>query len=361
VEQSVVTNCENFHRRKRFLIGQLGKYGDCLYATTIARQIKTDYPGCHVTWAIGSIYRSILIGNPYIDEIWEFPLTSNINMAESWEKFEHLAIKRKNQGDFDEIVLTQIYPNNFKNFDGTVRPSIFRAYTKPIKVPVSPVVCLLPEEVENVRIFAEFHHLKQKNRVILFECSPNSGQSFVTMDFAIAVSKKLIEKVPDVCIILSSNESFTSPDDRIVNGSGISFRENAELTKYCTLLIGCSSGISWLCTSDWAKPLPMVQLLKRDNGVYGSFVRDYEYFDLATDLIIEMTECSEDTLSQCIHLIFTEGFDIARSKYHEKIRLSVKHYFGSVILMLLQNKKYKAAILSMKCTAKRWIFDALFA
>ena len=29
-------------------------------------------------------------------------------------------------------------------------------------------------------------------------------------------------------------------DDRIIDGSKLSFRENAELTKYCTLLIGCS-------------------------------------------------------------------------------------------------------------------------
>jgi hypothetical protein len=356
VEQSVLKNCDNLHRRKRFLIGQLGKYGDCLFATTIARQIKADYPDCHVTWAIGTIYRSILIGNPYINEIWEFPLSSNLYMVESWQKFECQAIERKNQGDFDEIVLTQIFPNNYKNFDGTIRPSIFRAYKKPITVPVSPVLRLLPKEVENVRIFAEFHHLAQKNHVILFECSADSGQSFVTVDFAITVSKMLIEKVPDICIILSTNKSFTSPDDCIVDGSILSFRENAELTKYCSLLIGCSSGISWLCTSDWAKPLPMVQLLKRATGAYASFVRDHEYYGIATDSIIEMTECSEDTLSQCIHVILTEGFDIARNKYHEKVRLNIKFYFKTI----LKTRNIKTVILSMNYTAKRWIFDALF-
>ena len=31
---------------------QLDANGDCLYATTIARQIKQDYPGCHLTWWI---------------------------------------------------------------------------------------------------------------------------------------------------------------------------------------------------------------------------------------------------------------------------------------------------------------------
>ena len=350
---------DNFPRRKRFLIGQLGKYGDCLFATTIARQIKSDYPDCHITWAIGSMYRLILNGNPYIDEIWEFPLSSNNSLSDSWKKFEHEAFNRKNLGDFDEIIFTQIYPNNFKNFDGTVRSSIFRAYNKPITVPVSPVLRLSPKEVENVRIFAESHHLKDKKHVILFECSPKSDQSFVTLDFAIEVSKKLIQKIPDLYIILSSNESFTSPEACIVDASTLSFRENAELTKYCTLLIGCSSGISWLCTSDWAKPLPMVQLLTKYTGAYASMVQDHKYHGIASDLIIEMTECSVDKLSHCIEAILTEGFSLAHQKYHERIRINFRHYTNIIVTFLLKNGKYKDATISMRYFLKRWVFEAL--
>jgi hypothetical protein len=154
VTQSELENRDNLHRRKRFLIGQLGSFGDCLYATTVARQIKNDYPDCHLTWAIGSIYRSILDGNPYIDEIWEFPLSKRTDLLDRWQQFENEAVERKNRGDFDEIFLTQVWPNNLKNFDGTLRSSIFRAYNKPITVPVLPVLRLLPAEVENVRNFA---------------------------------------------------------------------------------------------------------------------------------------------------------------------------------------------------------------
>ena len=139
-------------------------------------------------------------------------------------------------------------------------------------------------------LFAESHHLKEKKQVILFECSPKSGQSFVTLDFAIAVSKKIIEKIPDLCVIISTNEPVNSDDDCIVDGSILSFRENAELTKYCTLLVGCSSGISWLCTSDWAKPLPIIQLLKKWTSVYASFVHYDEYHGIPTNSIIEMTD-----------------------------------------------------------------------
>ena len=358
--RSKLENSDNSHRRKRFLIGQLGSFGDCLYATTVARQIKNDYPGCHLTWAIGSIYRSILDGNPYVDEIWEFPLSSRNDLLDRWQQFEDEAVERKKRGDFDEIFLTQVFPNNLKNFDGTLRSSIFRAYNKPITVPVTPVLSLLPTEVENVRLFAKSHHLGEKKHVILFECSPKSGQSFVTLEFAREVSKKIIEKIPDTCVIISTNEAVYSDNECIVDGSVLSFRENAELTKYCTLLVGCSSGISWLCTSDWAKPLPMVQLLKKKTCMYASFVHDHEYFGIAYDSIIEMTECSANKLSNCVTAILTEGFDTARLKYHEKIRINFRNYAGIIFTELLQKGKYKETVISMRCTAKRWLFDILF-
>src|SRR5512138_3038540 len=44
--------------QRRVLLGQLEANGDCVYATTVARQIKTDNPDCHLTWAIGSRCRN---------------------------------------------------------------------------------------------------------------------------------------------------------------------------------------------------------------------------------------------------------------------------------------------------------------
>jgi hypothetical protein len=215
----------------------------------------------------------------------------------------------------------------------------------------------LPEEVENVRIFARSHHLEEKKQVILFECSPKSGQSFVTLDFAQEVSKQIIEKNPGLCIILSSNEPIDSKNENIIDGSSLSFRENAELTKYCTLLIGCSSGISWLCTSDWAKPLPMVQLLKGKTCMYASFVHDHEYQGIPTDSIIEMTECSPDKLSECINVILTKGFVPARQKFHKRIRINFRNYVGIIVTTLLWEGKFKDTIISMRCAAKRWFFN----
>jgi hypothetical protein len=341
--------------RKRILIGQLGSFGDCLYATTVARQIKKDYPDCHLTWAIGSRYNSILKGNPHIDAIWEFPLAAEDDMTLRWQQFEKEAIERRDKGDFDEVFFTQIFPNNFRNYDGTVRSSIFRGYNRPITVPVEPVIRLSDSEVQSVRLFADSNALNNKKQVILFECSHRSGQSFVTLEFAQEVSKMIIETHPDCSIILSSNEPFLSTDSRIIDGSVLSFRENAELSKYCTLLVGCSSGISWLCTSDWAKPLPMIQLLKKGTGVYASFVNDHEYQGISCDSIIEMTDCSTDKLYECIHTILTDNFTVARRKYHQRGRISFGQY-GYVLAMLFYTGKYEDLQISLKHTINRFGF-----
>ncbi len=62
---------------KKILLGQLGRRGDCLYATAVARQIKEDFPVCHLTWAISSMCRPVIDNNPYVDKIWELPLKNN--------------------------------------------------------------------------------------------------------------------------------------------------------------------------------------------------------------------------------------------------------------------------------------------
>ena len=131
---------------KRILLGQLGRRGDCLYATAVARQIKHDYPGCHLTWAISSMCRSVIEGNPYVDEIWEIKQHTNNDVFTVWNQFEAEAARRKSNGEYDEIFLTQVHPGNFQNYDGTSRSSIFRGYPLPITVPITPVVRLSSNE-----------------------------------------------------------------------------------------------------------------------------------------------------------------------------------------------------------------------
>ena len=341
-------------RPRRIVLGQLGARGDCVYATAVARQIKADYPGCRLTWAIGSMARSIIANNPYVDEVWEIPVRNHGEMLAAWEQFRKEVTARKARGDFDDVFLTQVYPDNFGNYDGTVRASIFRGYPRPITVPVTPVIRLSREQVDATAEFVARHRLTDYTTVILFECASASGQSFVTPEFALEVARGIVAVHPHTAVVLSSSVSVSSGDPRIIDGSGLPFDCNAELTKSCSLLIGCSSGISWLASSDWAKPLPQIQLLRRDTSVFASFVHDHEYFGLPTDQIIEMTDCPARRVVECVAVIRTEGFGAARKTFHEEIALRFDHYVYILFGFGWRRGGWRVVLHSMRNTVSRY-------
>jgi hypothetical protein len=311
---------------KRFLLGQLAARGDCLYATAVARQIKADYPDCHLTWAIGSLCRPLLDGNPHVDAVWEVPLADHAGVAAAWHGFYAEARRRVDAGEFDAAFFTQIYPANFRHYDGTVRASIFRGYPRPITVPVAPVVRLSESEIENVRRFAQSHDLANHHPVILFECIHSSAQSFIGPDFVYRAIDLLVAKLPRCKIILSSHLALDTGHPSAISGDTLSFRENAELTKYCSLLIGCSSGITWLCTSDWARPLPTIQLLRQDTGVYASVAHDHDHFGLPSAHVIELTDCPAEHLVDCVVTTVDEGVAAARRRFHQALPLRFDFY-----------------------------------
>ena len=189
-------------KARRILLGHLASFGDCLLATPVARQIKHYFPDCRLTWEIGSPYRQAIEENPYVDEIWEFPLAKRDEMDQTWVKFEKEAKKKFKIGEFDEVFFTQVNPNNYQNFDGTIRASIFRGYPGPITVPVTPVLRLRAEEVENVGRFVERFRISQRRHIVLFECSSRSGQSNVTPLYAVDVAHQVLGKIQDCVIVL---------------------------------------------------------------------------------------------------------------------------------------------------------------
>ncbi|MBX7174439.1 MAG: hypothetical protein K1X72_25930 [Pyrinomonadaceae bacterium] len=302
---------------KKFLIGQLGRFGDCLYATTIAKQIKNDFPESHLTWAINKNYKTILDLNPFVDEVWEIPNSFGDYSKEGWEKFEKEALERKAKGEFDEIIFSQIPPRNWIKFDGTIRQTILNAYEKPITVSVEPIIRLTQKEIDNVKEFAKQNNLAKFKNVILFECAPGSGQSNVNVEFALRISKAIVEKNKDICFILSTNQRLDLDSLQIIDANRLSFRENAELTKYCSLLIGCSSGITWLSTSDWAKKLPMVQLLNEESLIYAGVHFDFELNNLDYSQVLELTNFDERKVIDSVESILYLGFEKTKPNFHQ--------------------------------------------
>jgi len=323
--------------KKRFLIGQLARFGDCLFATTIARQIKHDYPGSHITWAVADTYKSILELNPYVDSIWVIPVSEGDYYDLNWKNFEKEALQRKQKGEFDEVIFSQILPLNCIRFNGTIRGTILSSYKRPITVPVAPVVRLSATEIENVKLFAARNNLQQYKHVVLFECNPGSNQSKITPELAVQISEKITQNNIDVCFILTSPFKINSGNARIIDACELTFRENAELTKYCSLLIGCSSGITWISTSDCAKRLPMLQLLNHNPVSFAGIHFDFEINGLDNSTVIEMINYDPDIVCNCVQSLLTEDFSKVKKRYHQDYKPGKEHLYAHVKLLLNMN------------------------
>ena len=296
--------------------------GDCLLATVLAKQIKKDYPGCHLTWAISDKCRQVIEGNPDVDAIWEIRLADKkAGEADAWFSFAAQAEERKGRGEFDEVFLTQVYPSNVHNYDGTTRGTIYNAYPHPVTVDARPVLRLNESEVFRVKAFAENNKLSSFRHVILFECSSFSGQSFVTPEWATEVAGQLVKMHEDLLVIISTHLDLGTIHSRIITASSLTLRENAELTRYCTLLAGCSSGITWIATTDWAKRLPMVQFLKRGIGFsFASVAYDHRYWGLDDSMIIETTNGETSFAVTLLNDLLTKGFSESKSLYHQELK-----------------------------------------
>lgn len=308
------------HRTKplRILIGHLTSNGDILYSSAVARQIKEiDYPGCHLTWAVSNRCAKTLHLNPYIDEVWEYSIGGVNDVTIAWDKFCKEAVQKKEEGIFDIIYLIQLIGDNLLQYNKTIRLSVLAGYPKSLTVPLEPVIRLSGDEIDNVGLFKIEKKLEQYNKVVLFECAPLSGQSLVTPQFALDVLEIVNKHVSGVCFILSSNIAINSSTINIINASELSFRENAELSKYCDLLIGCSSGITWLLTSDWAKSIPTIQLLNKKAVWFNSVVKDYEVRGKDASYVLEMYKFSVRTSADCVIKTLTDGFENTRRKYHQ--------------------------------------------
>jgi hypothetical protein len=301
---------------KRILLVQLYSNGDCLYATAVARQIKQDYPGCQLTWMIAKFCKDIITGNPYIDGVL---VTDEVpkNDVIAFRKLKKKVLKEKAEGKWDEVFITHNMDDNQALYDGTIRGMIFGAYPNPITVPVQPVLVLSEEEKQKVKLFAQQNKLQRFRNIILWEYAPQSGQSVLSFDFVMKVAQR-ITLIPDTCVILSSANSFPSTG-KIIDASSLSVRENAELTHYCSLLVGCSSGITWISTSSAAKQLPMLQLLDPQAYFRNAPSVDFDRYGISTKELIELIQFDEEKIVHAVKIIVEEGFDKAKENFNESL------------------------------------------
>jgi len=338
----------------RILLGMLASNGDCLYATAIARQIKVDFPGCHLTWAIGSLSRRVLANNSDIDEIWELPQHSWSDMEADWTLFEIEAHQLADAGRFDHVFLTQISPARFANYDGTIRPSMFRNFGRPITVGVDSTIDLSEEEKTEVDRWFQSSPAASASQVVLCECSSKSGQSFMTVDLALEMAERITAAHSKAVVIVSTHEALPSENPRIISGGTLSIRQTARLTNYVDLFVGCGSGLTVAATSGVAKAgLPNIQILKRSTSVYASFRHDFAHFGKPTGQFLELTTEDADHLGK-VAVAALRDFPAAQAEFDDPVPLTFGWYRELISLMLLERGKYVDAAHSVLVTAARY-------
>jgi hypothetical protein len=306
--------------QKRILLVHLYANGDCLYATAVARQIKKDFPGAHLTWAIHPQFQSILLGNPDVDAIRvveDVPKNDTLVFKVFRKKLE----QEKADGLWDELFITSNIDNNQAYYDGTVRGMILRAYPHKINVSLQPELNLTPDELNRVADFASQYRLSGFKHVILWEYAPQSGQSTLQIDWVKKTAELITQTVPNSCVILSSAHAFESTHN-IINASPLTVRENAALSHYCHLLIGCSSGITWLCTSKAGKMLPMIQLLNPNAIFLNAPSTDFSRYNIPHQGLVEMTQWSTESVLHCTKLMLEGKVDEAHRTFHQSIPVS---------------------------------------
>jgi hypothetical protein len=324
-------------KKEKFLIIQLYSNGDCLYATTLARQLKNDFPGCQITWAIAPFCAAILRNNPYVDEVWPVGYITD-RTIETFRANRQRLFDEANEKGFDKIFFTQIIEENFSFYNGLVRTSIFAAFQRPITVPVEPVLILDESEKNKVEQFVRKYDLKSTDFVVLFESAPQSGQLAMDTQQALHLARKISNEDSSIRFILSSATPITEEGYSIIDGSVLTLRETAFLTHYCSLLIGCSSGITWSSTSTAAKKIPSIQLLNKNAYLFNSPTLDHLRVGLSAERWLELTEFNEEKLIACITAIKTNGFETAKEQFAQKPVQTFKLYRGITHSFLKEGK-----------------------
>ncbi|MBK7885590.1 MAG: hypothetical protein IPJ81_18695 [Chitinophagaceae bacterium] len=116
------------------------------------------------------------------------------------------------------------------------------------------------------------------------------------------------------------------------------------------MLLGCSSGITWLSTSDAAKQLPMVQLLNPETNWANPLSRDFERFGLTSYQLIELIHFDKSKILDCIKIAM-EDFKLARKKYHQSIPLHFRTT-RSIVYNLLCYLQFAAIAKHIKINRK---------
>jgi hypothetical protein len=323
--------------KMRIAILLLNNFGDIIYATPIAKQIKEiDFPECHLIWIVSKQCADILKGNPNIDQLEIVDLISlNEIYLGKWQEIEYYYTQKVESGEYDKLFVLQPYEKNFLRYKDSIRKMILDAYPHQLKFPINPLVYLSEQEKNNVNYFIEQNNIYKYKHRVLFEFAPSSGQSNLTFTDAIKIAEEIVIRNESTCIIMTSRNQLLISNKNIFNAQGLSFKENAELINQCTLLLGCSSGISWLSTSLYCKTIPVIQFLDSKSEWFNSLKADFLIHKINDDNLLELYVFDIPLIVETVSCFLDYGIKRAKFQFDQKlekrfqknIHFSISNYF----------------------------------
>jgi ADP-heptose:LPS heptosyltransferase len=339
----------------------LNNNGDILYATPIAKQIKEqDFPNAHLTWIVSRQCADILRNNHFIDNL-EIVDLQNINeiYQSRWIEIKSIYTQKLKNGEYDKLFVLQPFDQNFLHYKTSIRQMILDSYTKSLNVSLKPIISLTAKEKENVVSFIKRNKISDFTNRILFEFSPSSGQTNISLSDALNIASQIVNKIESTCVILSSKLDYVIAENNIFNAKDLTFKENAELINNCTLLIGCSSGISWLGTSEYCKLLPTVQFLNSNAPWFNSMKADFEGNGFNSDHVLELYHFDRQLILEAVLYSIKYGFPKAKQKYDQPFKdsyllnnfFSISNYFSaagaykSLVVFLFKNLTKSSSLL----------------
>ena len=335
----------------RILLGQLRANGDCMHATVLARQLRFDHPDASITWAVTPSALGVVRNNTDINDVWVTEPPHGLPIGQEWAWFRAEADRRINNGEFDFGVFSQIWPDNYQNFDGGVRSGILNAYGRPITVPVVNNLTIGEGGRERVENFIRMHRFKQAAPRVLFECSSRSGQSAMTPELAQEVGTLFLRKEPNAAIVFSTDRPMQLSDPRFLPGWELDFAETALLSESCSLFIGCGSGVSVATLMTGTKPITTLQVLAKSASVLGSVAHDLAFFQHVNSHITETTTSDPEALCS----LMTElGASEALGREPVRIAVTFDHLFDPLTVLLLNRGRVLDAVRSIQLTSARY-------
>lgn len=345
--------------KEKILLIQLFSNGDCLYVTGIVRRIKQQDPSSHITWIVSSKCKSMLLNNPDIDEIEEVIIPDASLNETVFNRVVKEAYERKKSGLYSKVVVPQILGSNMKYYDGTVCSSLFRSSGLSNNDLTYPRLFLTSAENQTADSFAKQNNLKSYKHVVLFECAPQTNQLLLTDELILAYSKAIVQQ-GDACVILSAPKAYKFNEPHIIDGNVLSIRETVALTHHCTILLGCSSGISWAATSNAAKPLQFVQILAPDAYYFNPLSITLNKWEQSLNHLIELVQFDVSKIGEVFRDVFSKGFDASRQVHNQKVEVQFRLHRG-IVHQFLKKGRLGEIITFVKTNIKAngWNFHML--